>query len=493
MVYTRITGIIIVFTFLLISIQAQDRHYWDQAVGGRSALLGGIAVGGVSDYSATFYNPGALAFLKKNNLNFSFNMYGLKDFQFENGAGPGISPRYTRVSLFPSSLAGGIPFLGDSLNRFSYMIYGNGYSYLRVSERYEGYNDVIPARPYFQNVFNNAFEGKELLINQGKLDVLLQEVSVGFGYSKKIGENIGLGFSLFGAYRDQTKLRYETYQAYDTSSQRSATTDLYLDIDFWALRFYGKFGISADFEKFKLGLTLTTPGIPFIGGGTDGANLTSNNVFIYVDSTNNQVNQADLLASDRQEGLKPKYKSPLSIAAGFEYKILEKTTVHFAGEWFAPLSTYVVLQPNSHNFIRNTPSEVRALNSAELLKVYDATRSVFNFGFAVEQEINEKLTGYAAFRTDYSNANYGEIDGLTIGITDFNIYHFTLGASLVIEDTFIGAGIEYSHGQNSSFSQIFNFPSGEIHPQDIIILGERGTSKLIYNNFNIFFSATKLL
>ena len=32
---------------LVISINSQDRHYWDQAVGGRTALLGGIAVGGV--------------------------------------------------------------------------------------------------------------------------------------------------------------------------------------------------------------------------------------------------------------------------------------------------------------------------------------------------------------------------------------------------------------------------------------------------------------
>jgi hypothetical protein len=330
--YLKITSTIILFALLFIPIKAQDRQYWDQAVGGRSALLGGIAVGGVSDYSATFYNPGALIFLGKRNLNFSFNMYGLKDFQFKNGAGPGINPRYTRVSLFPSSLAGGIPFLGDSLNRFSYMIYGNCYSYLRVSERYEGYADVIPTRPSIKAVFNNAFEGNELLINQGKLDVLLQEVSVGFGYSRKIGKNIGFGFSLFGAYRDQTKLRYDNYQAYDTTFQRSATTDFYLDIDYWALRFYGKFGISANFEKIKLGFTLTTPGIPFIGGGTDGANLTSNNVFIYIDSVNNEVNQVDFLASDRQEGLKPKYKSPLSIAAGFEYKMLKQTTLHFSGE-----------------------------------------------------------------------------------------------------------------------------------------------------------------
>ena len=140
--------IIISFSILfVILLEAQDRHYWDQAIGGRTALLGGIAVGGVRDYSATFYNPGALSFLSKKSMNFNFNMYGIKDFSFINGAGPGIDSRYTRVSLYPASLAGPVPFLGDSLNRFSYMIYCNGYSYVRISDRYEGYVDVIPTRP----------------------------------------------------------------------------------------------------------------------------------------------------------------------------------------------------------------------------------------------------------------------------------------------------------------------------------------------------------
>ncbi len=77
-------------------------------------MLGGIAVGGVSDYSATFYNPGALSFLGKKSMSFNFNMYGIKDFSFINGGGPGIDSRYTRVSLYPASLAGPLPFLGDS-------------------------------------------------------------------------------------------------------------------------------------------------------------------------------------------------------------------------------------------------------------------------------------------------------------------------------------------------------------------------------------------
>ena len=364
---------------IVMSLRAQDRQFWDQAVGGRTALLGGVAVAGVRDYSATFYNPGALSFLSKKSMSLNFNMYGIKDFSFIDGGGPGIDSRYTRVSLYPASLAGPLPFLGDSLNRFSYMISSTGYSYVRVSERYEGYADVIPTRPPSRLGEKNAFEGDEYLINQGKLDVLLSEVTVGFGYSIKIASNVGIGFSLLGAYRDQTKTRYEWYMAFDSTNQRSATSDLYVDIDYWAVRFSGKFGILAEWEKLKLGATITTPSIAMkvASGGTDAASYTSNNALVFIDSTTGKVTPVDIVASDRQEGLPVNYRSPFSIAAGIEYKISDETLVHLTMEWFAPLSTYAVMQPESGNFRLNSPGTVRPYDSAELLKIYDSMKSVF--------------------------------------------------------------------------------------------------------------------
>jgi hypothetical protein len=486
---TRFTFLFIFIILTLGQLAAQDRQFWDQAVGGKTALLGGIAVGGVRDYSATFYNPGALGFLEKKSMNVNFNMYGIKDFSFIDGGGPGIDSRYTRVSLYPASLAGPLPFIGDSLNRFSYMIYANGYSYVRVSERYEGYNDVIPTRS--QPGFANEFEGDEYLINQGKIDALLSEVSVGFGYSKKISDNVGIGVTMLGAYRDQTKIRYESYTAYDTTNQRAATSDVYVDLDFWAVRFSAKFGIAAEWDDIKLGATITTPSfaIKKASGGTDHASLTSNNVV--VDTITGAP--IDILASDRQEGLPVTYKSPFSIAAGIEYKISDETFLHFSAEWFAPLSTYVVMQPESGDFILNSAAAVKQIDSAELLKVYDSMKSVFNAGIAVEHKMTDKITGYAAIRTDFSNANFDEVNGLVVGYTDFNIYHFTLGASTNVDNTFIGVGLEYSHGERTDFPQIFNFPSGSVETGDIVLFDQRGTCTAIYNNFNLFFGVTQLL
>jgi hypothetical protein len=133
------------------------------------------------------------------------------------------------------------------------------------------------------------------------------------------------------------------------------------------------------------------------------------------------------------------------------------------------------------------------MDSAERLRVFDSMKSVFNAGIAVEQKLNDKLNGYAAIRTDFSNANYEDINGLAVGFTDFNIYHFTLGASMNVDNTFIGVGMEYSHGERSDFPQLFNFPSGSVEPGDIVLFDKRGTCKAIYNNFNLFFGVTQQL
>jgi len=493
-------SLIFVFIFLFaVNLKAQDRHYWDQVFGGKSALLGGIVVGSVRDYSATFYNPGAMGFLDKNSLSVNFNMYGIKDFSFEHGGGQNINSRYTRVSLYPASLAGSIPFLGDSNNRFSYMIYGNGYSYVRVSERYEGFYDAVDERPPSTPGRPPMFGNDEYLVNQGKLDVLLSEVTVGFGYARKLSKNVGIGATLLGAYRDQTKIRYESYYAFDTTYQRSAVSDLYVDIDFWAIRFSGKFGINAVFDDWKLGATITTPSLPikYFSGGTDYANASSNNVIYKYDSVSNQGITLDILASDRQEGLPVAYTTPMSFAAGLEYTFSESTTGHFSMELFLPKSTYVVIQPDSGEFVVNKPNLIGSYNSAELLRVYDGMQTVFNFGFAVEHKINDKLSGYASFRTDFSNGNFEKImeNGkvLALGFTDFNIYHMTLGASYDMNDRLISLGFEYSHGGRDDFPQIFAFPTGSIDEDDRFIHSTRGTCKAIYNNFNIFIGVTQQL
>ena len=490
----RLFIIIIIYLTLPPQINfSQDRQYWDQAIGGRAALLGGLVVGGIRDYSATWYNPGALGFLEKDHLNFSFSSYGIKYFAFKHGSGLDPDPSYTRVSLYPTSLAGGIPFLSDSTNRFSYIILGNGYSYVRTSARYEGYLDVIPSRPCSNTINQEVFVGNEFLINQGIFHSSLQEVTFGLGWGRKISDNISIGATLLGAYRNQTKLRDEKYYALDTLSQKMTSSSIYSDIDYYAIRVFGKIGIAAEWDDIKLGAAITLPSIHVHSGAIDGASFTSTNYIAVVDSVSGAINELDVLGSDRQEDLMAKYRSTFSVAFGLEYDLTQNTKLNFTSEWFSPLKRYVVIQPKSDNFFRNLPLEVSFFNSEEYLKVYDSYRSVINFGLAVEHKISDIFTGYAAVRTDFSNAVFEDINGFHLGFTDIDIYHITVGASTIIDNSFIGVGVEYSFGNNPDFEQIFNFPSGTASFDEFFLIRDKLNAEAVYKNINVFLGITQLL
>ncbi|MFQ5582925.1 MAG: long-chain fatty acid transport protein, partial [Calditrichia bacterium] len=62
---TRQCILLIKILFILtVCLSAQDANYWTNQYGARANLLGGAVVGSVVDLSGTFYNPGALPFLK---------------------------------------------------------------------------------------------------------------------------------------------------------------------------------------------------------------------------------------------------------------------------------------------------------------------------------------------------------------------------------------------------------------------------------------------
>ena len=157
--------------------------------------------------------------------------------------------------------------------------------------------------------------------------------------------------------------------------------------------------------------------------------------------------------NDRQQHLKTTYKSPLSASVGIQYKFKSKTTISFTGEYFGAVAAYDLATPNSQAFLRpmwmNSNSinnnnlqtfSLYQINSDVYLRILEASQSVANFGFAIQQEVSKKIDLVASIRTDFTSFKkasndfweYQYVDtlhapGLNLNFSNINLYHLTFG------------------------------------------------------------------
>ena len=89
---------------------AQENNYWNIQYGTRSTLLGGAVIGSVSDLSATFYNPGAIALFPDVKFILSAQVYQLDNYRIVDGAAEGEDLEYSSIVPSPNFVAFDLAF-----------------------------------------------------------------------------------------------------------------------------------------------------------------------------------------------------------------------------------------------------------------------------------------------------------------------------------------------------------------------------------------------
>lgn len=480
--YCTVMGVFLVM-ICSFTVSAQDHHYWTHQFGSRSILMGGAVVGGVRDTSAGFYNPGALGFVDNDSLSVSANGYQLQNMSVPDGAGDGVSLDSSQINNIPLLLSGTHSFEKLPKDVFGYTLMARNHSSMKASARRETYADIIPA---FED---GQFAGEEDYVGQYYLDASLTEMWGGLSWARKLNEKIAIGTTLFLAMRNQNQTQSTNVSA--TKFFDTARSTLYENIDFWNIRGLLKFGMSADFDALKLGLVMTTPSVSLYGKGTIAGEVSSNNVWTFTDETGRKFS-TDLVGTDRQEDLDATYKTPFSAAAGIEYTFMKKTTVGFTVEWFAEQSSYDVITPNSNPFVRGIPvlEDDPELNSDVMLKLEDSAEEVINFALGIEHIFTDKIKGYVSFHTDYKTTEDTDIDSIRLGISDWDIYHVTLGAAYWGEGSETSVGITYSFGEGDKFNRPANLSGEMIREGDLIIMGEPNKTSVDYNAWSFILGYT---
>ncbi|MCX6248221.1 MAG: hypothetical protein NTW10_10840 [Bacteroidetes bacterium] len=423
----------ILFISISFHTYSQDDHYWAQQFGAISTLMGGAMIGGVRDNTAIFYNPGALGFITIPSLSVDANVYKVDKIFIEDGAGTGLNLNSAQLSIYPQIISGLVSIFRNERLRLSYALLTRQYSNVLMNLRYNGEKNSTPEDPD-SYIYTGAFD----YTNQ------LNEQWGGLGLGYKINDNLSVGVSGFITYRAQSYQLTNFLRIIDTVNNTldfgSINNDKNLKYKVFSM--LGKFGINYEKGCWRLGLTVTTPAIKLYSSGEIQREVS---MVLVTDDT--LTGSGGFAIIDRTDKAKVKFRYPLSIGAGAEYKT-EKTQIALSAEYFFGIKPYHLFEPNEDPFVyppayKDSADSKPYLNS--FLHVINSSKPVLNFAVGFNQRLGKQFSLMAGFRTDFSSFRKSdETDSYLHTGGQWDLYHVSLGLSYHKIRNSITAGITYT-------------------------------------------------
>jgi len=406
------------FLFILIlfaSVYPQDSHYWNLQYGTKSTLLGGTVIGSVTDLSATYYNPGVVSFFDDPKLILSAKVYQYELITVINGAGNNKDLDYSSISPSPTFVAFKFNIDTTGRNRLAFSLL------TRQSMNFDFETRQIGTERNL-NEFGSNFAAGGLSLQQ-KFD----EIWGGLTFSHKLNEFIGLGVTAYIAYRNQTTNYQTIIESLDSLNQISSFLAL-RNLKFNNYRGLMKFGVGANLNPITLGLTITTPSISILGGGSYGYH---NFINIQTDPSKN------VYQSNYQDDLGSKYKTSWSVGLGAAYS-WQSLSIHVSAEWYNAVNKY---EP-----INLVPLNEQSSGETFNKEITQQLRSIINAGIGVDYKLNDNLSFAGSFITDFS-ANDTNTE-TNISLSRWDIYHISAGSYFNIGSSEITLGVSYSFGSD---------------------------------------------
>ena len=297
-------------------------------------------------------------------------------------------------------------------------------------------------------VVNDAeSSGNEMFTGQTNVFSRLSEVQgiLAFGY--RFHQNWGIGLSNFaiGRSQDYSKSAYARFNLNDANKTLSSYS-LDRNVDYFHLRYVAKVGISYREKRFAAGFTIQAPSIGVAGDGTISAEMVGNQALF-------SGGRSNYTGYDLKENLKPKYKTPLAFALGCNWT-RKRTTLGITLEYHARQKMYSVLSAQSAGF--ELPGGLyQILGGEDLLRLQTGSRSVANFGIALDYFIKRNLNFVASFRTNRSFYDHGldELKSIKTEISTWDLYHGRAGVTIKQGHSQLTFGFLYAAGIDNSRPQ----------------------------------------
>ena len=253
--------------------------------------------------------PGRWLSSSNPSLSIDANVYRMDKTLITDGAGNGLNLNSAQISIYPQIISGMLKLVKNDRFRFSYTLLTRNHNNILMNTRYT--SEASQNDPENPNPAATTFAGAFDYVNQ--LDE--QWLGIGTGYS--ISDKLGIGATLFGIYRGQTYQRtnYVREVNYIDPYYVYATETIDEAVKYTTIGLLAKAGLSYMSGRWKYGLTITTPSVGLYGSGS----IQRENSNIVV-SENAADMKDNFMIMDSKSDIKAKYKHPLSIAFGIDFK-----------------------------------------------------------------------------------------------------------------------------------------------------------------------------
>jgi len=405
------------FLFAAVAAHAQDTNYWTLQYGTRGELLGGCVVGSAVDLSATFYNPGSLALVIDPSTILTASVFGMETIKVSSIPEDQEAPTSRKTGVEPSLFAGTLPVKWWG-GRWAYSFLTRQKSDFRLTER-DGLVIALNA-----SSIDSLSIGGEVNFDQYE-----NEQWGGLTYSRPLRDNLGIGMTLYGVYRSQTRSSRQTIEAVGGGGYGSTLLD-WTDMSYSTFRMLAKLGISANYGKTTLGLAFTTQSLPIHGKGTILINQ------VVVGDTNLDGIDDSRADVTYAKDLDAHYRSPFSIAVGGSHSWTD-ITLHLTAEYFLKMDPYTVMETGT---LTNSPGV-----TTHPATFQHALNDVFNWGAGVEKRFSEKTTAYISFITDRSASE--PVHPYDISVSTWDIYHVNGGVAFTLLGTDLTLGGGFAWGK----------------------------------------------
>jgi hypothetical protein len=446
----------VVINSMAATVLAQDTNYWTQQFGTRSNLLGGTVIGSVSDMSATYYNPGAIALFEDASFLLSAKVYEYSTLKLEGGAEEGKALTSSSITPTPDLLAGSLTFKWLGKHKLSYsLLTRQRFETDLRSVRKAGTGNVIPSAP-----------GDETYAGELLFSTSMKDLWAGLTWSHSLGKNAGIGITNYLAIRDQDKRTQFLAEALTTTNE-IATSVFINQYEYENYRLLWKAGIGFNLAPLTFGLTVTTPSLNLFGSGSALANSAINGFDLNLDGTTD-----NFLVGSYQEEISSRFNSSWAVGVGGSYRF-GKTRLHFSAEWFDAVDKFTVL--DTKDLVALTTDDTIAFALTHELD------QILNYGIGIEQSFGERTTGFASFATDFSGVVSGTETNLAI--TNWDIHHFAVGAAFTVGRWELTLGAAYAFG-SEVIERSFNLP--EVDDDSPLVERFRG-SEVFYRRIKLLF------